>query len=134
MSMAFSPTREPVLLDSIALIGRLGEQSLGTIVVSGSHGGVSAASFVVEHPYRPRVVFFNDAGVGKDGAGIAGLAMLQAIGVAACAYSHHSARIGEACDGLDSGLISHLNDAARTLGLGKGESVAAAVQRLLSGG
>ena len=66
----------PVLLDSIALVSTLGEHSANTVIVSGSHGGVSAASFVVDHPYRPMIVFFNDAGIGKDSAGIAGLAML----------------------------------------------------------
>ncbi|MFM8547223.1 MAG: hypothetical protein ACKODB_06395 [Betaproteobacteria bacterium] len=123
---------EPVLLDSIAIIGSLGERSRGTVVVSGSHGGVSAASFVVEHPHRPRVVFFNDAGIGKDEAGIAGLAMLEAIGVAACAYSHESARIGEAADGLASGILRHLNAAARALGLRAGARVDQSVRALLT--
>ena len=123
---------EPVLLDSIALIGAMGERSRGTVVVSGSHGGVSAAGFVVDHPHRPLVVFFNDAGVGKDAAGIAGLAMLQAIGVAGCAYSHQSARIGEAADGLAHGIISYLNEAARALGLSAGQAVPTAVDALLT--
>jgi hypothetical protein len=37
-------------------------------------------------------VFFNDAGVGKDGAGIAALAMLGARGVAAGTVSHETSR------------------------------------------
>lgn len=110
------------LLDSIALVATLGHASAGAVIVSGSHGGVSAASFVVDHPHRPRVVFFNDAGIGKDRAGIAGLSMLEAIGVAACAYSHESARIGEAADGLAHGVVSHLtraparSESARAIG------------------
>ena len=124
------PARSPELLDSIALIGALGERARGAVVVSGSHGGVSAASFVVDHPHRPLIVFFNDAGIGKDQAGIVGLEMLQAIGVAGCTYSHESARIGEAADGLQSGVISHLNARARELGLAEGLTVAAALAEL----
>lgn len=122
---------EPVLLDSIAIIASLGEGSHGAVVVSGSHGGVSAASFVVEHAHRPQVVFFNDAGMGKDKAGIAGLAMLEAIGVAACTYSHATARIGEAADGLACGILSHLNAPARALGLRAGARVDDSVRALL---
>jgi hypothetical protein len=112
-----SAPRSPVLLDSIALVSTLGEHSADTVIVSGSHGGVSAASFVVDHPHRPLIVFFNDAGIGKDDAGIAGLPMLEAIGVAGCAYSHLSARIGEAADGLASGVVSHVNAPARAMGI-----------------
>lgn len=126
------PGAEPFLLDSIALIGGLGERSRDAVIVSGSHGGVSAAEFVVDHPHRPRIVFYNDAGIGKDGAGIAGLSMLQAIGVAACAYAHHSARIGEARDGYRHGVISHVNRLAASLGIGAGQRVDEMVQRLLA--
>jgi hypothetical protein len=122
-----SAHRAPVLLDSIALVSTLGEHSANTVIVSGSHGGVSAASFVVDHPHRPMIVFFNDAGIGKDSAGIAGLAMLEAIGVAGCAYSHVSARIGEAADGLANGVVSHVNAPARAMGIQAGDRVAALV-------
>ncbi len=122
-----SARHAPVLLDSIALVSTLGEHSAGTVIVSGSHGGVSAASFVVDHPHRPLIVFFNDAGIGKDDAGIAGLPMLEAIGVAGCAYSHVSARIGEAADGLANGVVSHVNGPARAMGIQAGDRVGARV-------
>lgn len=124
--------REPVLLDSIALVSALGRAAAGAVIVSGSHGGSSAASFVVDHSHRPLVVFFNDAGIGKDGAGIAGLPMLEAIGVAGCAYSHESARIGEAADGLAHGVASHVNAQARALGIREGEPVRTVVAALLA--
>jgi hypothetical protein len=54
------------LLDSIALID---SSNAGTIVVTGSHGGRSAAGFVVDVSEKPLAVFFNDAGGGKDNAG-----------------------------------------------------------------
>lgn len=98
------------LLDSVALID---SSHAGTIVVTGSHGGRSAAGFVVDVREKPLAVFFNDAGGGKDNAGKVGLDMLQAIGVAAACYSHMSARIGDAQDGLDNGVLTGLNDLAK---------------------
>jgi uncharacterized protein YunC (DUF1805 family) len=56
--------------------------------------------------------------------------MLQAKGVAGAAYSHLSARIGEAADGLASGVVTHANAAARTAGVEPGMTVKAAVERL----
>ena len=119
--------RRLVLLDSIAHVG---PECAGCVVVSGSHGGASAAGFVVREPAPPHAVFFNDAGVGKDGAGIVALAMLDARGIACATYSHLSARIGEAADGLASGVISHVNAAGRAAGLRAGARVGEAVAAL----
>lgn len=102
----------------------------GAVVVCGSHGGVSAARYVLGLPMRPYAVFFNDAGIGKDQAGIVALAMLGQIGVIAAAYSHESARIGDAADGLDSGRISRVNDSAMRAGLRAGQPVSDVVERL----
>ena len=102
------------LLDSIALIN---SSHAGTIVVTGSHGGRSAAGFVVDVKEKPLAVFFNDAGGGKDNAGKVGLDMLQAIGVPAACYSHMSARIGDAQDGLDHGVLTDLNGLAKQSGI-----------------
>lgn len=101
----------PLVVDSITEAVGCGQ---GRIVVSGSHGGLSAARFARQA--RVRLAVFNDAGVGRDGAGIAGLALLQAAGIAACTVSHDSARIGEARSTLDDGVISHANAAAEALG------------------
>ena len=98
-------------LDSIAAAPGVGE---GAVVVSGSHGGLSAARYAIEA--RVRIAVFNDAGVGRDGAGIAGLALLEDAGIAACTVSHDSARIGEAASTLDHGVISHVNPRAAVLG------------------
>ncbi|MBX3638533.1 MAG: hypothetical protein KF683_24450 [Rubrivivax sp.] len=90
----------------------------GAVLVTGSHGGLSAGRFALQA--RPLLVVFNDAGVGKDAAGIAALALLQAAGIAACAVAHDSARIGEAHSTLDDGVVSFANDAAVALGLEPG--------------
>jgi uncharacterized protein YunC (DUF1805 family) len=101
----------------------------GAIVVCASHGGTSSGEFALEVPLR--LVFFNDAGVGKDRAGIAALAMLQARGVAAGSVAHTSARIGDAQDMWQHAVVSHLNQAARSLGLAVGERLRDALQRLV---
>jgi hypothetical protein len=109
-------TTDPLLLvDSITeAVGR----GAGALVVSGSHGGISAGRFALQA--QARLAVFNDAGVGRDEAGIAALALLQAHGVAACTVSHHSARIGQASSTLEHGVISHANAAAAALGAAPG--------------
>ena len=115
------------LLDSIALID---SSHAGTIVVTGSHGGRSAAGFVVDVSKKPLAVFFNDAGGGKDDAGKVGLGMLQAIGVPAACYSHMSARIGDAQDGLDHGILTDIKDLAKQIGIQKNMQVSEATRRV----
>ena len=116
------------LLDSIALID---SSHAGTIVVTGSHGGRSAAGFVVDVSKKPLAVFFNDAGGGKDDAGKVGLGMLQAIGVPAACYSHMSARIGDAQDGLGNGILTDMNDLAKKIGVKKDMQVLQAIHCLM---
>ena len=115
------------VVDSLATVA---PEMAGAVLVSGSHGGASAARYVLAMPAKPHAVFYNDAGIGKDDAGIVALAMLDHAGVIAATYSHTSARIGDGGDGLDNGLISRVNVAAAQAGLRGGMRVAAAVQRL----
>jgi len=115
------------VVDSIAVV----EPAMAdAVVVSGSHGGVSAARYVLALQDKPHAVFFNDAGVGKDGAGVVGLEMLQEVGVIAATCSHESARIGDAQDGLDQGVISRVNALGRAAGLAPGQRVLEQVARL----
>lgn len=104
------------VVDSIT---ELGTGDTGCIAVSGSHGGISSARFALAA--RPRLTVFNNAGVGKDEAGIAALAFLQAEGLAACTVEHHSARIGDAHSTLNDGIISHVNALAAALGIVPGQ-------------
>lgn len=114
-----------ILLDSVSEIG---DEDRGRIVVTGSHGGVSAADLAT--PAAPRLVVFNDAGIGKQDAGIAGLSMLDSHGIAAATVSHLTARIGEARDTLGSGVISRVNEAAARLGLRASQKLDAALASL----
>lgn len=91
----------------------------GCVAVSGSHGGLSSARYALAA--RPALSVFNDAGVGRDAAGIAALGVLQTQALAACTVAHSSARIGEARSTLDEGVLSHVNPAAAALGLRPGQ-------------
>jgi hypothetical protein len=85
---------------------------------------------VVDVSNKPLAVFFNDAGGGKDDAGKVGLGMLQAIGVPAACYSHMSARIGDAQDGLGNGILTDMNDLAKQIGIKKDMQVSEATRRV----
>ena len=98
-------------------VTRLAAEHAGCVVVTGSHGGMIAASYVARA--RIRAAAFNDAGRGCDDAGIAGLAALDGIGIAAFAVAHTSARIGDAADSLAHGIVSACNGAAAAFGVAK---------------
>ncbi|HEY8380998.1 MAG TPA: hypothetical protein VIL09_02500 [Microvirga sp.] len=114
-----------IVIDSIAA---LEPAHAGAVAVTGSHGGASAARYALSVPLRG--VVFNDAGGGKDRAGIAALALLDEAGVPAAAVSHLSARIGDAADTLESGRIAHVNEAAARAGMRAGQTTQEAVRRL----
>jgi hypothetical protein len=112
-----------ILLDSITAIDA---SALDAVIVSGSHSGRSSTGFAIDNPERPRIVFFNDAGVGKDNAGIYCLEATQALDLACACYAHASARIGEAQNGYSHGVVSFVNPLAAKLGVVVGMSVSAA--------
>ena len=116
--------RKAILMDSISYVAAA---DAGHIVVSASHGGASSAEYAGRQELA--AVFFNDAGVGKDGAGIAALAALQ---IPAGTVSHLSARIGDAEDMWRHGVLSHVNAAAAQRDLKVGQTLRDAVARLLS--
>jgi hypothetical protein len=113
------------LVDSIT---ELGPADAGCMAVSGSHGGRSAAHYALAA--RPLLTVFNDAGVGKDSAGIAALDLMEAAGLAAATVSHDSACIGLASSTWQTGVISHANALAQVLGCAPGMTVRVCAQRL----
>ena len=106
------PELAPILTaDSITHIG---PEAAGAVVVNGSHGGIYAAYLAGK--LRVAAAIFNDAGVGRDQAGIAGLDYLEGFGIPTAAIGHDSARIGDGPDMMARGLVTHTNPAARALG------------------
>ncbi len=100
----------------------------GKVLVAGSHGGIIAAYLGAKAGVHALIL--NDAGVGKDRAGIAGLAYLEAIGMAAAAVDCMSARIGDGEDMLARGIVSHANIFASLCGVVAGQSCLEAADRL----
>jgi hypothetical protein len=114
-----------VIADSIT---RVGPEARGAIVVNGSHGGVYAA--YVAAKLGVAAVIFNDAGIGRERAGIAGLDYLAQLGIPAAAIGHMTARIGDGADMMARGVVTQANPQASGLGCGAGlacEKAAAAL-------
>lgn len=107
-----------VLMDTVAY---LGADHAGSVVVTGSHGGLLSARSAIQHP--PALVVFHDAGVGKDAAGTAGLDLLAQFGIPAVTVSSESARIGDAEDTFEHGRVSFVNAPAAELGCEPGRLV-----------
>lgn len=118
-------TDGPLLLDSIT---DAKENAAGRLVVTGSHGGLYAATLASRA--GARAVVFNDAGIGLEEAGVAGVRALGEVGLAAAAADCASCRIGSAEDALGRGRISFANEVARALGVAPGQAVGTAVRRL----
>ncbi len=106
----------------------LGGEVRGAVLVAGSHGGRIAGYYAAKA--GAHAVILNDAGVGKEGAGIAALAELETIGMAAATAAHSSARIGDGADMLARGVVSHVNAAAAGCGVAPGMPVRDAAVRL----
>ena len=104
-----------VTADSIT---RIGDEASGAVVVNASHGGLYAAYLAAK--LHAAGAIFNDAGVGRDRAGIGGLDYLDTLGIPAATIGHDTARIGDGADMLARGVITHANALATALGVRPG--------------
>jgi hypothetical protein len=102
-------------------VTELGAEVRDAVLVAGSHGGRIAGYYAAKA--GAHAVILNDAGVGKDAAGIAALGELEAIGMAAASVAHSSARIGDGADMLARGRVSHANRPAARCGVVSGMPV-----------
>ena len=121
--------RDVWALDSIALVK---PEDRRAIAVTGSHGGLLAGQR--NDGMVPVDIFaalFNDAGGGKDDAGVARLEVLDARGIAAGAVSCLTARIGDGRSTYETGVLSRINATAGRLELREGMSAREAVARLV---
>ena len=117
--------RDVLLVDTIA---HLSPEDGGAIVMTGSHGGISSGEYAARAPIA--IVFFNDAGGGKDRAGTAALGYLAERRIAAGTVSHDSALIGDSRETWEFGVISGLNEPAQAAGFAIGEPVRPAARRV----
>ncbi|HEX4240155.1 MAG TPA: hypothetical protein VHZ53_02010 [Steroidobacteraceae bacterium] len=103
----------------------------GHVLISGSYGGEYNAYHAGKRGLRG--VVLNDAGVGRNRAGIRGLDYLDAVGLAAAAADARTCHIGDGEHMLEHGVISHVNRAAARLGCAPGDSVSECAERMRSG-
>ncbi len=123
-------TPQVIGADSVSL---LDQRDDGLIAVTASHGERLAGLQTDGVKATPRLVTFNDAGLGRDGAGIGRLPLLQQRGIAALTVSAHSACIGDARSCYDEGVISSANARARDLGGRVGAPLKTFIDALLNG-
>ena len=116
-----------VIMDSIT---KVTPEDKGSIVVAASHGSSSSGEFALEVPLD--LVVLNDAGIGKDDAGVAALDLLQRNGVAGVTVGHDTARIGDSLDMWESGIISRVNDVAKARGLSERQPLRDAIETLVA--
>src|ERR1700674_4446754 len=114
------------IVDSVT---QLDASARGVVAVCGSHGGLYAAWLAARAGARS--VVLNDAGIGRHSAGIAGIAWLGGLGIAACAIDYRSARIADGLDMMASGTVSTVNDIAARHGCLPGHTCRQVAARLL---
>lgn len=107
------------VMDSNSLVARGDE---GSVIVTGSHGGLLGGRPETAVKINVFAALYNDAGVGKDGAGISRLSALDARNIAAGTIDAWSARIGDGRSCLESGVVSHINETAARYGASSGTS------------
>jgi hypothetical protein len=118
---------EVAVMDSISQVE---PGDTGRVVVAGSNGGQESGR--VGAAVGCAFVLLNDAGVGKDRAGVVGLDILAAAGIPAAAVGHDSAEISNARDMWEHGVVSHVNAPAQAAGVAPGQAVRTAVSRYLA--
>jgi len=117
-----------VLFDSL---GDIKTDNTCPVLVCASHCGDNGTFAKKLSNCHVRAVFLNNAGIGKNQAGISGLSFYAAAGILACAVDHNSAESGVARDTLDNGIISHTNDIALEAGILPGETVREAIAKII---
>lgn len=116
-----------VSMDSVAYMN---DSCRGDIVICGSHGGQSAASYLSR--FKPRGAIFNDAGRGINNAGIDGLELFDKLHIPAAAVDAFSARIGKGTETYEDGIISIVNKTAQSYGIKSGMMANDAAKLLFS--
>jgi hypothetical protein len=114
-----------IIVDSVT---HLEPSHRGAVVHAASHGGLYAAAYAAAKGVA--AIILNDAGIGREQAGIVGLELLAGLGVPAATVAHTAARIGDGQHGAKHGTLSVVNGPAAALGLAPGMACREALERL----
>ena len=98
------------------------------VIVTGSHSGINSCEYLAGHNIKGAIG--NDAGMGKENAGIAGMEILEEQGIPAAAVSCLSARIGNGTSTYEQGKISAVNETGKKLGITIGMSAREAADKM----
>ena len=112
---------DAVKIVTVASCSNLREEHRLHVAVSGSYGGRYNACNAAKWPVR--AVIMNDAGIGKDDAGILGLEFLDRIKMAAATADAMTCHIGDGEHMLAHGIVSHVNKTAAAFGCAVGQGV-----------
>jgi len=118
--------RKIVVADSAA---GMDEKFKGDVFVDGSHCGQNVGEMTIHN--KMGAMIGNDAGMGKNKAGIAALKMCDEHGIPAAAVAAMSAKIGDGMSTYKDGQISVANETAKKLGVSAGMSAKEAADKLL---
>jgi len=114
-----------ICIDSVSLVE---PSDAGQIVISGSHGGVVGGNAALAIIVDARAAFYNDAGVGKEAAGITRLEALDGRNIIAATVAAESARIGDGRNTYEEGVVSHVNACGEAVGIAKNMPLKAACE------
>jgi hypothetical protein len=103
----------------------------GEVFCVGTPVDTTMTIYVYRHGIRPAGIIGSDGGFGRHGMAVAGLPILQSMGIACAAVSHLSADLGDPRSIYRDGCITLVNDQARTAGVAVGMSAVEAASRLL---
>ena len=109
-------------------VTKLGAMHRGCVLVAGSHGGRYSARLAARAGVRATIL--NDAGFGRERAGVSGLYLLDQVGIAAATAAHSTCRIGDGQDALRRGVISAANALAAAIGVEPGMKICDAAKLL----
>jgi hypothetical protein len=118
--------RKIVVADSAAAMN---ERSKGDVFVDGSHCGKNVGEMTLHSGVGAMIG--NDAGMGKNNAGIVALKMCDEKGIPAAAVAAMSAKIGSGKSTYEQGRISVANETAKKIGVAVGMSAKEAPNKML---
>ncbi len=98
---------ENVNVLAVPTVTRLGPETVGSVLVGGSHAAIYTTYLTLRAGARAAIQ--HDAAMGLEQAGIAGLAWAEQFGFAMAAVDARTARIGDGADMLQRGTISAVN-------------------------
>jgi hypothetical protein len=118
--------RKVVIADSVTAAN---DENRGDILVCGSHCGANVGQIAVAG--KIGAMIGNDAGMGRNNAGISGFGICDEHGIPVASVASMSAMIGSGVSTYKEGVVSAVNVKAAALGVSEGMSAEQAADRFL---